>query len=241
MGIEKKYIFLLGGCDLEMAAIKELLLKHVDESRVKDKKLTWGAKLSDYKEYFNERSTFVGIELTEDTGPPENYIRIDHHNENADKPSSIEQIAELLQIKLNREQELIAANDKGYIPALEKYGATKEEITEIRRKDRAAQGVTEKDEKLAEESLQNLIKDKDITIVKSKTKHFSAITDRLYPCNSLLIYTNNELTYYGKGASGLSGHFSQLIKENKAYSGGGENGFFGIAENALKPGEIKKL
>ena len=89
--------------------------------------------MSDYKEYLNEKKIIIGIELTKNIESPAEYITIDHHNENSDKPSSIEQIAELLNIELNFEQQLIAANDRGYIPEMIKMGASQEKISEIRK------------------------------------------------------------------------------------------------------------
>ena len=52
----KKSIFLLGGQDLEMLSIKELLLKEgfVEGKTLFDKKLTWGAKLSSYEDEFKK-------------------------------------------------------------------------------------------------------------------------------------------------------------------------------------------
>ncbi|MEI6051017.1 MAG: hypothetical protein WCS03_19180, partial [Bacteroidota bacterium] len=184
---------------------------------------------------FNNTQIFVGIELIPDITPPLNYIEIDHHNENSHKKSALEQIIELLENDLNlkieftRDLQLIAANDKGYIPGMITLGATPEEVAEIRRRDRKAQGATDEDELLAVQSInENCTYEGGITIIKSLTTKFSAITDRLYPCESLLIYTKHELNYYGKGVSKLIIAFDDLIKQQKAYSGGGGNGFFGI-------------
>jgi len=80
-----KYLFLLGGYDLEMVTIREMLLKegYLEQKDFMDKKLSWGARLSDYKEYMTENKIIVGIELIKDVEPPKSYIEIDHHNENA--------------------------------------------------------------------------------------------------------------------------------------------------------------
>lgn len=48
-------------------------------------------------------------------------------------------------IELTREQQLIAANDKGFIHEMEALGAIPEEITDIRHRDREVRGVTEED------------------------------------------------------------------------------------------------
>ena len=168
------YIFLLGGHDLEMLEIKKIL----DEKKLKyyDSKLVWGAKLSSYTSHFDDQQFFVGIELNIDCPTPKHYIEVDHHNQKSNLPSSIEQIAELLDIELNRDQLLIAANDKGYIPALEAAGATSDEILKIRKADRVAQGVTEEDERLAKLSIENHSYNiGNVTVIESLTSKFSAI------------------------------------------------------------------
>jgi hypothetical protein len=202
--------------------------------RFADRSLKWGANLSDYQDLFNDSNLFIGIELTTDVTPPVHYEVIDHHNENSDMPSSIEQLAHKLGIVLDHRQQLVAANDSGYIPAMVAMGATKEEIEEIRKLDREAQGVTEIDEQLAQESIQiHLSITGYVTVVKSLTSRFSAITDRLYPCPRLLVYTDRELTYYGTGAGKLQYRFPDLVKGNKVYFGGGPDGFFGIKPDLL--------
>lgn len=235
-------VFLLGGHDLEMITIKQLLIDNgfSEEKNIVDLNLQWGAKLSDYKKMLSDEQTFVGIELTEDIDPPSHYINIDHHNENSNKSSSLEQVAALLGIKLAREQHLIAANDKGFIPAMVAIGATSEEIADIRRRDRQAQGVTEEDERLAELSiLENLETDQGVTVVKSLTSKFSTITDRLYPCVRLLVYTDHELTYFGEGVSTLITSFAELIEKGIAYSRDGQ--FFGVGYNKLNPWELLEV
>ena len=140
----------------------------------------------------NENS-FIAIELKQDLKHP-NVKFIDHHNERSNEPSSIEQVADLLNITLTREQQLIAANDKGYIPVMEALDATKEEINDIRRRDRQAQGIVNNDELLGERSIkENLIEKDGIQIEKSLTARFATITDKLYPYKCLLVYNENAL------------------------------------------------
>lgn len=245
--ITDSMLFLLGGYDLEMIAIRELLMeqsfseieegeKGKEENAVRhfaDKKLVWGASLSSYQSFFTQPGTIYGIELTGDIDPPANYKRIDHHNELAHLPSSLEQVAALLEVSLDRYRQLVAANDRGFIPAMKALEATEEEISEIRKKDRQAQGVTEQDEMLAEESIANQLAIKEgTTIIRSLTDKFSPITDRMYgKAERLLVYTARKLVYYGKGASRLATHYSGLIQERKAYSGGGREGYFGMTES----------
>jgi len=239
MGENKKLVFLLGGHDLEMIEIRNLLIEKVE--KYFDYDLSWGAGLSNYKSVFNDSDIFVGIELLKDCIPPVHYIEIDHHNEKSDLPASIEQIAELLKVDLSRWQKLVAANDKFYIPGLAEMNASHEEINEIRYLDRKAQGVTDEDEALGEKSIrQNISKEKDFIIIRSLTPKFSTITDRLFPFRKLLIYNDRELTYYGEGIPKLFHAYSDLIIRNLAFSGGGDNGFFGIKKEGLKSNdEIK--
>lgn len=232
-------IFLLGGHDLEMAEIRRI----VNECRIecKDYGLSWNnAKLSAYSKILDETNVFVAVELVTDIPLPKNYIPIDHHNENSNENSSIEQVIELLNnragidVKMTRDIKLIAENDKGYIPAMLKIGATTEEVKDIRQRDRKVQGVTEEDERLAEQSIrENCTTKKGITVIKSLTSKFSTITDRLYPYDRLLIYTEHELTYYGDNISRLTNTYRDLVIKKIAYSGGGEKGFFGIGTNSI--------
>lgn len=219
-------IFLLGGHDLEMEEIKKMLKGR----EVEDNDLRWdNAPLSSYASIFNDKNVFVGIELKEDCSRPKHYIPIDHHNDKKDLPSSIEQVAELIGVTLNRDQLLAAVNDKGYIPALEAMGATKEEIITVRFEDKKAQGVTEEDERLADESIQaHSYRIGQIIVVESLTPRFSTITDKLYPYDELFISYKKSFTYYGKKATELAKRYQSQIKENKAYSGGTKAGYFGL-------------
>lgn len=239
--------FLIGGRDLEMLEISKLLAEN--NLTVFDHNLSWdNAKLSSYSNELNNNDYFVGIELTEDIPRPSQYKEIDHHNHNASKAASLLQIIVFLNkeldisVAITRDIELIAANDSGYIPAMEAIQATKEEIENIRKRDRKAQGVTAADEKLGEQSINESKTFKNgITVIKSLTPKFSTITDRLFPYERLLIYTDNELTYYGAGASVLAEEYAHLIHSKQAYSGGGENGYFGIANYSINKTLIETI
>ncbi len=239
--VVKKYIFFLGGYDLEMVTIKEIL----EEKKEKyfDKKLIWGAKASAYKEEIEKilpHQIPVLIELEIDIDLPPDALIIDHHNEKESNQSSIEQIASLLHIELTRWQKLVTANDKGYIPAMKCICATEDEIKEVREADRKAQGVTEKEEKLAQESIENCKSEENgIIIIKALTDKFSAIADRMYgKTDNLLIYTDDELTFYGNRKKQIVEKFKNLIDDNNAYYGGGVCGFFGVGKGALTTTEI---
>lgn len=243
-----KKVFLLGGHDLEMMTIKELLQSR-DDCVVDDKNLCWeNAWLTAYwyELLVYAQCEIYGIELMDNLelhgDMKKNYHRIDHHNNYSSLPSSLEQVAAVLGVELNRWQRLVAANDSGYIPAMEALGATNEEVAAIRLADRAAQGVTEEDERLAEKSIEdNLLKLKNIWIVKSQTKRFSAICDRLYPCQRLLIYTDREWMFYGDGKSELVSALERDIRLGKVFYGGGDSGYVGCVEMAYRKEEIEQI
>lgn len=240
------YFFLLGGYDLEMVTIRELLEANgLQEGQdFLDKQLSWGAKLSDYQDDFHPERTNVAIELTEDIAPPTNYQLVDHHGANDRLPAAITQIADLLDISLNRHQQLVAANDSGYIPAMKAMNATEKEIQHIRKLDRSAQGVEELDEQLAVASIaKNRKVVKGVTVIKSQTDKFSTIADRLYgkTNDKLLIWTDEELTYYGNGKQRLEQHFQHYLAGNKMYAGGGEKGFIGVGKGKFSSQEIQLI
>ena len=179
MNDKNRFIFLLGGADLEMHTIRQLLDKN--GYRYYDKHLrAYRKEIEDYTE--DDIPLWVGIELQEDMTPPTRYICIDHHNSNAHKPSSLEQLAELLEIPLSRQEQLIAANDRAYIPGMKALQASDAEIAGIRQADRACQGVTEEEEKLAEQAIREHIQVCDnLIVVRALCHRFSPICDRLFP------------------------------------------------------------
>lgn len=242
---EPNKVFLLGGHDLEMMTIKEMVAQQSD-CLIVDRNLAWdNANLSKYKDIFAEYpgADIYAVELQEDMEIPEvnrpRYHRVDHHNDYAHMPSSLEQVAAVLGVELNRYQRLIAANDSGYIPAMKALMATDEEISDIRRQDRTAQGVTEEDEKLADESIAKFLqKGTHLWIVKSLTSKFSAICDRLYPYPRLLVYTDSEWMYYGEGKTELVQQLAGELEQKKVFHGGGQNGYVGAVREAFSPQEI---
>ena len=252
--MEKK-LFLLGGYDLEMITIRELLISlgfeeitspvdFMSGDYFADRHLKWGASVDSYRDLLTFHGKIYGIELTvtDESILPENYVIIDHHNERNNLPSSIEQVAEILEIELTHRQKLIAANDRGYIPAMLALDASPEEISDIRRSDRQAQGVTENDELLAEKSLKESVTFRnDLIIIESLTPRFSAIADRIYPFRKLLITHDNHLVYYGQGIETLSANFQDLIRNKKAFYGGGKNGFFGLVQGIFSKDQFLQI
>lgn len=235
-------LFLLGGYDLEMITIKQMLEERED-CIVADKHLYWdNALLSAYQEEMSKYADCLiySIELREDITAPENYISIDHHNDKSGQLSSLEQVAAILDVELNRYQKLVAANDKGYIPAMKVLGASKEEIDEIRRKDREAQGVTEEDEqkaRLVVDSADMLYP--GLIIVKAVNSRFSPIVDRLsetYPYHSYVVYTDKVICTYGPIASS----FKSFFHDSKGlYYGGIGDGYAGLSD--IKDSSVKEV
>lgn len=243
--IQTQYRFLLGGKDLEMVEIR-LMLEGVgleEGDHFFDRDLAWDtATLSAYEDVLSEQDkTLVGIELVLDRTAPSHYLHIDHHNQLRYLPASIEQLAALLRIPLTRDQRLVAANDKGYIPAMKDLGATQAEITNIRNRDRQAQGVTEEMEQQAVEDLDLKEKRGATWLIRTTLQRFSPITDRMYGKGNLLIYSDEELTYFGENVSRLEAAYVDMMRAGKAYSGGqGVSGFWGIGKGVYSPTEIAK-
>ena len=229
---KKLFVFFLGGYDAEMCEIRKILVEQ--QQKFYDHRLGWGSKLSEYENILRElpNSTVpVLIELGLDTSYPSNSIIVDHHDLDAgkEKPASIEQVAELLNIKLSRWQRLIAINDVGWIDGLIEAGATAKEIEEIRRYDRRCQGVNEQAEKQAEQAIKNMTRMNNLAIVEIPHTHASAVMDRLYgKYENILVYSPNQTNFSGRGdiVKMLSEKFPQ------SWFGGRlpEKGFWGIQQ-----------
>ena len=237
----KKKVFLLGGHDLEMCTIKELLeARRGDGLLYSDKNLSWSsASLINYEEElrkYGDRQEYqiYGVELREDVRIPENYTSIDHHGDADCRPSSLEQVAEILGVRMDHRMRLVAANDTRYIPGMLKEGATAQEVEDIRREDRRAQGIDKETEKtVKKEILPKKDSVGDLTIVNVPKEYqslegvFSVISDWLYPYVALVICTDTELCYYGKDAAEVR---KKIFPEGRdgLYSGGGEDGYWGV-------------
>lgn len=232
-------VFLLGGNDLEMDIIRQLLIEH--SCVFFDKNLMWdNARLSAYSDVltlWNDKE-FVGIELEADVDVPARFIDVNHHNDRSVEKSSVEQVAELLGVSLNRYQRLVAANDKGHIAAMKDMGATEAEIVAIRQEDRRCQGVSRADEDVAEKDVSRARVVKDTVLVKTRLTHFSPIVDRLTSFQKIIVYSEQEMTYYGNDCSRVIELFQDELKEEKAYFGGSPARYFGIKSGVMEPEEI---
>src|SRR5947209_1249501 len=119
-----KYIFFLGGRDLEMSTIRELLSSHA-QGRFHDRGLAWGARTSAYRDEIARAleagQTPVLVELEDDVGlDPARVVVVDHHGTKAghDRPTSLEQVFALLgrpRDEWSRWFALVAANDRAHI------------------------------------------------------------------------------------------------------------------------------
>lgn len=236
-----KRVFLLGGHDLEMQEIKRLLISHGEHFA--DADLNWSnAHLSAYASVIAEEPNldYYGVELKEDCTLPKHYTRIDHHNDYNNRPASILQVAEILGVTPDMHMQLVAANDAGYIPAMRALNASKEEIADIRKLDRAAQGVTEEDEQLAEIAVASADKSyPGLIVVKASGSRFSPIVDRLtdlHPFCSYLVHTNTTICAYGPIASAFKDYYHE---SKELYYGGIGDGYAGLSD--VKEATIEQI
>jgi len=208
-------VFFLGGQDLEMVTIRDLLAQ---ESRpYHDNGLLWGARASDYRTEIEavlaQGQVPVLVELANDLNlAPARVILVDHHGEYAgeDRPTSLHQIFDLLALppeRWTRWFELVAANDWGYISALVAMGASQEEIVKVRAADRAAQGITAAEEIAGEQaaaSATTMVYGK-LTVVQLPHARTATVTDRLAPelsgpgYENLVVYSPDQVNFFGAG------------------------------------------
>lgn len=247
----KKDVYLVGGKDLEMYQIKKRLSRKGEDFI--DRDLIWGAKIGDYadviEEILDEGNTPVAIELA-GANEKEGVVDIDHHGDKSSRPASISQVMERINKPMSFVDQLIAANDAAYIPGMEKlfeeqqvkfeerYGKEKFErfkrklIDLIRAKDRQQQGVTEDDEKAAEEAIKHTeITASGTLVVRIPGDKWSPVQDRLFPDfpegkPNLVIVCNTakqaqQVYYFGRG------DVCKALKDNFAsgVSWGGGVGF----------------
>lgn len=194
-----------GGYDAEMVEIINICSKAGVE--VVDKHLGWGAAASAYAEEIvkavSEGKTPVLIELALDIELPAGTIVVDHHNENVGKPASILQVLDLLDIEPSREQQLIAANDSGYIPAMLALGATADEVARVRLLDRSAQGITPEQEAEAERAIAAAETVNGVTIIRMAHSKTATVCDRLFNPEKeqrlLILSGDGESNFFGNG------------------------------------------
>ncbi len=198
-------VVMLGGYDAEMLAIADACREA--GVAVCDKHLGWGAAASAYTDEIaaavSEGKQPVLVELNLDIEVPANAIVIDHHNESSGKPASILQVLNLLGQQPSRYQQLVAANDCGYIPAMLALGATPEEVAAVRLADRAAQGITPEQEAEAERAIAAAEVVNGVTIVKMEHSKTATVCDRLFSQDKeqrlLILSGDGESNFFGNG------------------------------------------
>lgn len=239
-------LFLLGGHDLEMLTIRELL--QANNACFIDMGLGWGAVASAYQPEIEVAlkagKTPVLVELVDDLGLEGEVVSIDHHGPlaGAEMPTSLHQVFALLKLPpedWTRRMELVAANDRGHIRGMLAVGATLEEISAIRAADRAAQGTTQEQEEQAVAAVRvvQALCNGRLTVVRLPHNRAAAVADRLAPelggggSENLLVISPDELNFYG------SGQLVHLL--DRTFPGGWyggslpERGFWGYAGTPL--------
>lgn len=262
----KNLFFFLGGHDAEMVQIKKRLREA--DANFLDKGLGWGAHASAYAEEIAQASAegkkIILVELDNMSAPktnwspekvavmlPEDAIAVDHHGERAGEPASILQVLHLLGLKPNRWDNLIAANDAGFIPAMLAMGATPKEVASVRLADRTAQGITPEQEVEAERAIAQAETSGRLTVVHMAHSKTACITDRLHKGAGgpgydqlLIISADGERNFFGDGK------LCQTLKEKfEGWNGGsglgkeGGNAFWGGYPNevALKNFILEQL
>lgn len=252
----ERLVFFLGGHDLEMLTIRALLEQEAP-GRIHDQGLGWGARASSYREpilaALAAGATPVLVELEDDLGLPGQRLLIaDHHGPRAGReaPTSLHQVFRLLALgpeRWTRWFDLVAANDRGYIPALKEIGASPQEIAAIRAADRRAQGVTDADEAAAEEALHAIERDAGgaLTVVRLPHARTATVTDRLHPdlggpgYLNLLVLAPDEANFFGEGriVTALAQQFPM------AWYGGAlpDQGFWGLQCDAAGQAGIRRI
>lgn len=201
--INSNMFFFLGGQDAEMLEIRRVLEQH--SIPFCDKQLGWGANSSAYAEEIAAAvaagSTVVTVELGLDMMLPCGSIVVDHHNEMSDRPASLLQVLDLLGLEPSHWQQLIAANDCGYIPAMLAQGATAEEVAAVRLADRSAQGITPEQEAEAEKAISCREVVNGVTVVRMAHSKTATVCDRLFSEGEeqrlLILSEDGEANFFG--------------------------------------------
>ncbi|GMV31726.1 MAG: hypothetical protein AMXMBFR59_38510 [Rhodanobacteraceae bacterium] len=225
--------YFLGGRDLEMRTIAELLAVHAP-GRYADRGLAWGAKASDYagplRTCLAAGQQPVLVELAWDLPdlPIDQVVLIDHHGAaaGAAAPTSLEQVFARLGRppgEWTRRLALIAANDRGHTRAMQTLGATADEMQAIRADDRAAQGIDPAHEHAAAAAIAAAERlSSGVLVVRLPHAHAATVTDRLEAAlggpgySELLVISPHEVNFYGNGET--------IARLDAAFPGGWRGG-----------------
>jgi hypothetical protein len=202
------------------------------EAELQDRVRQWRAD--------NPAGVIYGIELA---GPNEfGAINIDHHLYSDDNRSnvlsSLEQVAAITGRMLTRNQQLVALNDRGYIPAMEAAQATPEEIEEIREADRRAQGLTPSDREHAERDLAAAERDSERWLIRCPNGANAYHTDLSYGrAKEILAIAPRRWSYTGARKREL---IAFGLSEQHWSGGDPESGYFAV-ENPAEETQRKIL
>lgn len=192
-------------------------------------------KIESYK---NKNFKIFGVELQGKA--PEGAKNIDHHKYDGDDrssdKSSLEQVADLIGYELTLYDQFVAENDKGFIPAMISLAKTKNLskeqtqtlIQKVRLQDRAAQGITPEQERIAEKAIEEAEVSDLLTVVRMAHSKTATVCDRLWGSyeNLLILSEDGEVNFFG--CQKVIKKLSDLIKGS--WSGGDldhDNGFWG--------------
>jgi hypothetical protein len=105
---------------------------------------------------------------------------VDHHNQRSAYPSSLLQVLTLIGQRPTRYDLLVAANDTGWIPAMEELRATPEEVRAIRDLEYRSQGITQQEIEEAQVAVAVACKLGNTTVVRCGHTRTAPITDTLF-------------------------------------------------------------
>ena len=243
-------LFVLGGEDLEMYTIKQLLEKA--GYKWVQPKTEWGNHLyaqNELGELAPPAENYVFVECSPRGEFSANTTVIDHHGVLADRPASVTQVVRStwfstvytgLSEAERRHLELVAAHDQEYIYGLQRVGATEKEFEEILSAARRVSGVTSEEETEAKSAIeQNLKVVGSVTIVHIPHTRASTIVERLFgQYQALLVISHagwagpvSELNFYGDGAicESLRTGIPDSWAGGKGLGTKGGNAYWGIA------------
>ncbi|TWP07802.1 hypothetical protein EUA76_02530 [TM7 phylum sp. oral taxon 350] len=221
----------------------------------------WGASWNnlepeikkEIENYKNKNFKIYGVELQGEA--PEGAKNIDHHRYDGDdrsnEKSSLEQVAKLIDHELTLFEQFVSANDKGFIPKMLELAKTKnlskeqtqKMIEKVRLQDRAAQGITPEQEKIAEKAIQEAEVSDSLTVIRMSHSKTATVCDRLYGKykNLLVLSEDGEVNFFG--CREVIKKLSGLVKGS--WSGGDldhDNGFWGgYPQNLDIEKEVKNL
>lgn len=232
-------VFFLGGHDAEMSEIARIA--HAAGIKVFDKGLGWGAKLSDYADEIEtfrcsgKMLVFVELEgamefVRQNTDFGCNIQVVDHHNQFSGSPASILQVCELVRVKPNWWQQALAINDVAWIPGMQRAGIDTRVQAEIRKLDRAEQGITYAQELEAEQAVRTAeFLSNGVVVARLSHSKFAPVKDRLVLAGFTQIVsyctTDGETEFQGDGVIVQRVH--QKFGEGKGGWCGGQVGVHG--------------